>query len=73
MYLKLALAGKVIASAPLDAKEARNLEYVYTKRCLLEEACSSLLQPLPEKPVYYIEVSSRMNNPFLPNDPKKAT
>lgn len=61
MYLKLAIAGKVIASVPLNSKEATNLEYIYTKRCLLTEACGSFIQAQEDKPVYYIEVPSRMN------------
>ena len=61
MYLKLALAGKVIASAPLDVKEAGNLEYIYLKRSLLTEACSNLITSERENPVYFIEVPSKMN------------
>lgn len=61
MYLKLALAGKVIASAPLDAKEAGNLEYLYLKRSLLTEACSDLIATQRENPICFIEISSRMN------------
>jgi hypothetical protein len=68
MYLKLALAGRVIASAPLDAKEVGNLEYLYTKRSLLTETCCNLIASQRENPVYYIEVSSKMNESFLPND-----
>lgn len=61
MYLKLAVAGKVIASVPLNVKEASNLEYLYTKRFLLTEACSPLLHAQKENPVYFIEVDSKMN------------
>jgi hypothetical protein len=61
MYLKLTIGGNVIASVPLDAEEATNLEYVYTKRCLLMEACSYLIASQEETPVYYIEVPSKMN------------
>lgn len=62
MFLKLALAEKVIASAPLDAKQAGNLEYLYTKRSMLEEACCDAIAFQKEIPVYFIEVASRMNN-----------
>lgn len=62
MQLKLALSGTVIASVPLNAAEAANLEYVYAKRSLLTEACASLIATYGEQPVYYIEVPSKMNN-----------
>lgn len=61
MYLKVAIAGQVIASVPLNAREAGNLEYLYTKRCQLAEACVELLHAQSESPVYYIEVPSKMN------------
>ena len=61
MYLKLAIAGNVIASVPLNAKEAGNLEYLYTKRSLLMEACSNTIASGRENPIYYIEVPSKMN------------
>ena len=61
MYLKIAIAGNVIASVPLNAKEAGNLEYIYTKRCQLTEACSDAIHRQKEFPVYYIEVASKMN------------
>ena len=61
MYLKLALAGKVIASVPLNEKEVSNLEYLYTKRNLLTEACAALIYAQTERPVYYIEAASKMN------------
>lgn len=61
MYLKLAIAGQVIASVQLNAQEAGNLEYLYTKRSLLAEACCETLHAQNELPVYYIEVASRMN------------
>jgi hypothetical protein len=61
MYLKLAIADHVIASVPLNALEAGNLEYVYTKRSLLAEACCDTIHAQNELPVYYIEVPSRMN------------
>jgi hypothetical protein len=61
MYLKLAIAGNVIASVPLNSKEATNLEYIYAKRCLLAEACCTAFADEQEQPVYFIEVSSKMN------------
>ncbi|RZJ99704.1 MAG: hypothetical protein EOO46_22195 [Flavobacterium sp.] len=61
MYLKLAIAGRVIASVPLNAREAGNLEYLYTKRCQLRDACVEALQLQKEFPVFYIEVPSKMN------------
>jgi hypothetical protein len=61
MQLKLAIAGRVIASVPLNEKEASNLEYIYTRRCLLTEACSALILSETEKPVYFIEAASKMN------------
>lgn len=64
MQLKLALAGTVIASVPLNAAEAANLEYVYAKRILLTEACAPLIAAVGEPPIYYIEVPSKMNNVY---------
>ena len=61
MYLKLAIAGQVIASVQLNVQEAGNLEYIYTKRSLLAEACCETIYAQNELPVYYIEVASRMN------------
>jgi hypothetical protein len=61
MYLKLAIAGQVIASVQLNVQEAGNLEYIYTKRSLLAEACCDTIHAQNELPVYYIEVASRMN------------
>ena len=61
MYLKLAIAGNVIASVPLNGKEARSLEYIYAKRSQLTEACSATIVSQTEQPVYYIEVPSKMN------------
>jgi hypothetical protein len=61
MHLKLAIGGSVIASVPLNSDDLSNLEYVYTKRCLLEESCSLVIASQKEKPIYYIEASSRMN------------
>ncbi|NTS42030.1 hypothetical protein HRG84_14070 [Flavisolibacter sp. BT320] len=61
MYLKIAIAGQVIASVHLNAREASNLEYLYTKRCQLKEACVEALQSQKEFPVFYIEVPSKMN------------
>ncbi|HEV7333068.1 MAG TPA: hypothetical protein VGN63_18680 [Flavisolibacter sp.] len=61
MYLKLAIAGDVIASVQLNAQEVGNLEYIYTKRSLLTEACSETIHAKNEFPVYYIEVASKMN------------
>jgi hypothetical protein len=65
MYLKIALAGNVIASVPLNASECRNLEYIYTKRQLLTEACSMAIAAQRENPVYFIEVASRMNKEVI--------
>lgn len=62
MYLKLAIAGNVIASVPLNATEAGNLEYVYAKRTLLAEACASMIVSRKDEPVYFIEVPSKMNS-----------
>lgn len=50
-----------MASIPLNAHEAANLEYVYARRCLLTEACAMLIAAYKEQPVYYIEVASKMN------------
>ncbi len=61
MRLKLAVGGQIIASIPLNAKKASSLEYVYTKRCLLTEACSAFIAGQSETPVYFIEVASKMN------------
>lgn len=61
MHLTLTIAGNVIASVPLNRKEVSNLEYVFTERCLLTEACLNTIVAHPEKPVYYIEAPSRMN------------
>ncbi len=61
MRLKLAVGGQIIASVPLNAKKATNLEYVYTKRCLLSEACAATIAAQPESPVYFIEIASKMN------------
>ena len=61
MRLKLTIAGKFIASIPLDATEALNLEYIHSKRYQLAESCSMLIQSQTETPVYYIEVPSKMN------------
>lgn len=61
MYLKLAIAGKVVASVSLNAREATNLEYLYSRRCLLTEACSAFIDADTEAPVYFIEVPSKMN------------
>ncbi len=51
----------MIASMSLNAKKAGNLEYVYTKRCLLTEACAGTLSSQAEKPIFFIEVGSKMN------------
>lgn len=61
MRLKLEIGGHVIASMPLNVAEAGNLEYIYSKRCLLAEACSAAIVDQTESPVYFIEVGSRMN------------
>ena len=61
MYLKIAIAGNVIASVPLSAKEAGNLEYIHARRRLLTEACRDAIQAQNESPVYFIEVASKMN------------
>lgn len=61
MHLKIAIAGNVIASVPLNGQEARSLEYIYTKKSLLTEACSAAIFSQTEQPVYYIEVPSKMN------------
>lgn len=61
MYLKIAIAGNVVASVPLNAAQAGNLEYVYSKRTLLTEACAAMIVSQKDEPVYYIEVPSRMN------------
>jgi hypothetical protein len=70
MFLKLAIEGKVIASAPLDAKEAGNLEYLFTKRSMLAEACCDTIALHEKTPVYFIEVASRMNR--FPSSRKRA-
>jgi hypothetical protein len=64
MYLKLAISGNVIASVPLNASEAGNLEYVYSKKTLLTEACAAMIISQKDEPVYYIEVPSKMNGAF---------
>jgi hypothetical protein len=61
MHLKLAIGGNVIASVPLNEKKAGSLEYIYTKRCMLTEACSTTIATQKELPVYFIEVASKMN------------
>jgi hypothetical protein len=61
MRLKLAIGGQVIASIPLNSRKAANLEYVYSQRFLLTEACAATLATQAETPVYYIEVASKMN------------
>jgi hypothetical protein len=66
MRLKLAIGGNVIASILLNEKKAGNLEYVYKKRCLLTEACAESIASQTDKPVYFIEVPSKMNGRSLP-------
>lgn len=61
MHLKLAIAGNVIASVPLNAAEATNLEYVFTQKGMLTEACAAMIVAQKDEPVYFIEVPSRMN------------
>ncbi len=63
MRLKLSIGGNVIASVPLNVKKAGSLEYIYTKRCLLTEACATAIAAQEELPVYFIEVASKMNRP----------
>jgi hypothetical protein len=62
MRLKLAIGGNVIASILLNEEKAGNLEYVYTKRCLLTEACADTIASQADKPVFFIEVPSKMNS-----------
>lgn len=61
MRLKLAVGDHIIASIPLNAEKATSLEYVYSKRCLLTEACAATIAAKAEVPVYFIEVASKMN------------
>lgn len=61
MRLKIQIGSHVIASMPLNEAEACNLEYIYSKRCLLAEACAAVIANETESPVYFIEVESRMN------------
>lgn len=66
MFLKLAIDGNTIASVPLDAAEAGNLEYLFNKKSLLSEACRTEIARQAVLPVYFIEVASKMNNNRLP-------
>lgn len=61
MRLTLAVAGKELASVPLDAEKANSYDYVQAKRRLLQAAHHNALAKSKEPPVYYIQVSSKMN------------
>lgn len=61
MRLKIAIGGNVIASIPLNEKEAGSLEYIYDRKSVLTEACAFAIAAQKEAPEYFIEVSSRMN------------
>ena len=61
MRLTLAVAGKELASVPLDAEKANRTDYVQAKKRLLQAAHHNVLQKSKEPPVYYIQVSSKLN------------
>jgi hypothetical protein len=61
MRLKLSVAGKEIASVPIDAGKAKNWDYLQAKRRLLNAAHFLKIKQGQEPPVYYIQVSSKMN------------
>ncbi|HET7897280.1 MAG TPA: hypothetical protein VFL47_06415 [Flavisolibacter sp.] len=61
MRLKLTVAGKEIASVPLDASRINSHVYLQSKQRLLAMANLHWFHQLEEPPVYYIEVASKMN------------
>ena len=61
MRLKLAVAGKEIASVPLDASRINSHVYLQSKQRLLAMANLHWFHQSEEPPVYYIEVASKMN------------
>jgi hypothetical protein len=61
MRIKLSVAGKEIASVPIDAGKAKNWDYLQAKRRLLTTMHFLKIQQEKEPPVYYIQVSSKMN------------
>lgn len=61
MQLKLSIAGKEIASIPLDAKRASNFDYLNAKRRLLMATHTSVIASQKQLPVCYIQVGSKMN------------
>lgn len=61
MRLKLAVAGKEIASIPIDAQKASSRDYLQAKRRLLMTAHFLTITQQEEPPIYYIEVGSKMN------------
>lgn len=61
MFLTLAIAGKELASIPIDASRATCHQYLQTKRRLLLMTKEALVHQQEESPIYYIKVGSKMN------------
>lgn len=58
MRLNLALNGILIASASLDPTRCKDEFYLQAMRRLLQQQNRDMLETIPAKPVYYIEVPS---------------
>ena len=60
MRLNMALNGILVGSATLDPSRCKDEFYLQAMRRLLVLQNQEILQMIPAKPVYYIEVSSSM-------------
>ncbi|HEY0039312.1 MAG TPA: hypothetical protein VGB71_01550 [Flavisolibacter sp.] len=58
MRLNLALNGILIASASLDPNRCKDEFYLQAMRKFLQVQNQDILETIPAKPVYYIEVPS---------------
>ncbi|RYF85139.1 MAG: hypothetical protein EON98_07390 [Chitinophagaceae bacterium] len=65
MRLNLTLNGEIIATAPIDPSEFHNEKYLKILCRILTLKNKRVIKALKKKPSFYIEVSSRMNNPSL--------
>lgn len=72
MRLNLALAGKVIASIPLDKERWNSHDYLQAKRRLLTAVHAPVILEQAAEPVFYIQVGSKMNQQSKRKAPQQS-
>ena len=72
MRLNMALNGILVASAKLDPSRCKDEYYLQALRRLLMIQNQEILQLIPAKPVYYIEVVAGSPNLSFAKDSKRS-